>query len=193
MTPPPHRQNSHQMCLLSCMCSMEGTCQQASLFGAFLILRCLLGMTLLSARIELIATPLLTAFAPCPPDTQVLEVEPWDAARHGRYTGRAWRQCGDRVPGYLTDCRTPPQTLVQQNVVRMARQLYSPRSKAARKWSPEVVQRVEALAAKLDADPRYQGLVPRPTDKQGRAQEPGLSQQQEREREDPRGAVVVSV
>lgn len=50
---------------------------------------------------------------------------------------------------------------------------------------------VEAVTAKLAAEPRFKGRFSRPTEKQGR-EEPGLSQQQEPEHDQPRETVVAS-
>lgn len=52
---------------------------------------------------------------------QVLEVEPWNSARHMK-VGNAWEECGRHVPGYLQEgARTEPGQLVQQQVFRLVR------------------------------------------------------------------------
>lgn len=180
------------VCIL-CVRSVEGAYRQAHQFGPILFPLRLFGRTLAFARQQFIDALLLTAFCTRPPTaTQVLEVEPWNAGRHGRHTGRVWRDCGERVPGYLENRRSRPHGFVQQNMVCMACQLYSLKSVVARKWSPEVVESVEALAAKLASDPQYQKQVTRPTEEQGR-EEPGPPRQQERKRDDPKRTVLVSV
>ena len=123
---------------------------------------------------------------------QVLEVEPWNTERHGRNTGRAWATCGERVPAYIENCRSRVHVFVQQNAVRMARQLYAPNSHAARAWSPEVKQRVRALADKLAADPFYRDKFTRPTENlaHGKPEKAPQQQQQERERGEPEGTVA---
>ena len=121
---------------------------------------------------------------------QVLEVEPWNIERHGRHTGRAWAECGERVPAYLENCRARPHGAVQKNAVRMVQQLYAPTSLAARKWSPEVKQRVGALADKLAADPYYRGKFTRPTEDPAHGKPGTPPQQQEGERAEPEGAAA---
>lgn len=95
---------------------------------------------------------------------QMLDAEPWDTERHGRNTGRAWAECGELVPAYHENPRARSSGLVQQNSLRMVRQLYAPKSYVARKWSPEVRQRVRALADKLAAAPHYRDKFTRPTE-----------------------------
>ncbi|CAN0209242.1 unnamed protein product [Ectocarpus sp. 13 AM-2016] len=120
----------------------------------------------------------------------VLEVEPWNTERHGKNTGRAWAECGERVPAYLKGCRSRPHEFVRQNAFRLVRQLYAPNSHAARTWSPEVKQRVGALADKLTADPRYRDKFTRPTEDPTHGKPGTPQQQQERERREPEGTVA---
>ena len=106
-----------------------------------------------------------------------------------RRAGTSTNKCG---------CR--PQVFVQINVLRMVRQLRSPKSVTPRSWTPELRERVEELATKLEANPLHRSKVhpPNPAKRHagavpatgGRAEEPELSHQQECRREEPDGNVV---
>ncbi|CAN0264339.1 unnamed protein product, partial [Scytosiphon promiscuus] len=71
----------------------------------------------------------------------VLELEPWDTARHTR-VGEAWEECGRRVPGYLKECGGAgrPGSSVRSHVARMGRQLNDPTAKTTWKAYPEVMR-----------------------------------------------------
>lgn len=84
-------------------------------------------------------------------------MEPWDKARHDRKVGAAWQECGERVPGYLSKNARWPGLLVQQHMFRLVRQLIDPKSRSSWKSDPEVKKKVEAVAVKLAAEPRFEG------------------------------------
>lgn len=86
---------------------------------------------------------------------QVLELEPWDTARHTSVC-EAWEECGRQAPGYLKEGeRTEPGSSVRRIVLRTGRQLNDPAAKTTWKSYPEVMRRVEDVVAKMAATRRY--------------------------------------
>lgn len=89
------------------------------------------------------------------PFDQVLEVEPWDTARHTSVC-EAWGECGRLAPGFLKEGgRTDPSSSVRQTVLRMGRQLNDPTAKMSWKSYPEVKRKVEDVVGKMAATRRY--------------------------------------
>lgn len=89
----------------------------------------------------------------------VLEIEPWNSARHVSGRAAAWGDCGRRA-GLLKDKgKANAHKTVQQRVYRLARQLNDSTSGFPWKWYPEVTERVVKVAAKLRVDSDLKGTL----------------------------------
>lgn len=94
-----------------------------------------------------------------PLPNQVLEIEPWNSARHVSGRAAAWGDCGRRA-GLLKDKgKANAHKTVQQRVYRLARQLNDSTSGFLWKGYPEVTERVVKVAAKLRVDSDLKGTL----------------------------------
>lgn len=111
---------------------------------------------------------------------QVLEAEPWNTKRHGRNTGKAWVECGERVPAYLENL--PSTALWVRTAKRVSHGSPAVRTQRARRSGRGSGR---SRINKLAADPHYRENFTRPTEDAAHG-EPGTpQQQQERERGEP--------
>ena len=97
-------------------------------------------------------------FVATPLPNKVLDVEPWNKARHCLKICDAWGECARRVPGSVkAGPSSSINSLMQRRVFRLARQLNDPICKSPWKSYPEIKQRVEKIVAKLATEPRLKG------------------------------------